>query len=140
MAVHGDHTICGQTNCSSIEDDMNLLRAWCEWDIGVEGVVYTSEEVAHLDLAEALANCGVEEPFEELLEQGLVGLEPVMVIGELPRYQMVGDDDGHEYAIPVDKSTEWYAWMDSAAALDGDAPPTWAIRVEGNLTFTDPKD
>lgn len=56
------------------------------------------------------------------------------------RFKIVGDDSGHEYCIPVARTADWEAFM----ALDADDPaswdaPDWAERVEGYLTFTDPK-
>lgn len=54
------------------------------------------------------------------------------------RYRLVGDNDGHEYVIPVDKSDAWYAFLDSSD-YDYGVEPDYAIRVDGRLTFTDPR-
>jgi hypothetical protein len=56
------------------------------------------------------------------------------------RYKLVSDNSGHDYVIPVEKSDDWYKFMD----LDEDDPaswdvPEWARMVEGGLTFTDPQ-
>ena len=114
------------------------VKVWCEWDVGLENVVYGSQEEARAELRKILPSYGIEEPLEELEDEGLVGYEPVETVGEV-RYQLVGDDSGHDYAIPVDKADEWYEWMDSEAAELGDEPPEWALRVEGDFTFTNPE-
>lgn len=56
------------------------------------------------------------------------------------RYTLVMDNSAHTYAIPVEKSTEW----DEFCAIPEDDPlswtvPPWATRVDGSLTFTDPR-
>ena len=52
----------------------------------------------------------------------------------MQRYKIVGDDSGHDYVIPVEREEEWWA-----IDFDDDITPDWAVRVEGQLTFTDPK-
>lgn len=56
------------------------------------------------------------------------------------RYTLVCDNDAHDYVIPASRSAEWYAWCDLSAddEASGDTPH-YATRVEGTLTFTDPK-
>lgn len=56
------------------------------------------------------------------------------------RYKMVGDESGHEYAIPVDKSDDWEEWLNSEAAELGDELPDYAIIVGGYFSFTDPRN
>lgn len=56
------------------------------------------------------------------------------------RYCIVGDDSGHDYVIPVDKELHWNFWLDECIKNDSwTEVPEYAIRTEGNLTFTDPK-
>jgi hypothetical protein len=114
------------------------VRVWCEWDIGHENVIYASEDVARANLPQILPSHGIDEPLDELEAEGLIGFEPVEVIGEV-RYQLVSDDSGHAYVVPADKATEWYGLMDSAAPERDDNPPEWAKCIGGILTFTDPE-
>lgn len=56
-----------------------MYKVWCEWDIGIEGKIFATYEVAK---AHALANleaCDIEESFEELKGEGLIGIEAVEV-------------------------------------------------------------
>lgn len=55
-----------------------------------------------------------------------------------PRYRIVGDNSGHDYVIPVDRSAEWTAWLDSQDWRDG-ITPIYAMRIEGTFTFADPR-
>lgn len=114
------------------------VKVWCEWDVGLEHTIYASQEEARKDLREILPSHGVEEPLEELEGEGLVGYKPVEIVGEV-RYRLVGDDSGHDYVVPVDKTDEWYQWMDSEAAELGDEPPEWARIIAGTFTFTNPE-
>jgi len=51
------------------------------------------------------------------------------------RYQIVSDDSGHEYVIPVGLRADWYVFLDDEDACDA---PEWAKRIDGGrLTFTD---
>lgn len=54
-----------------------------------------------------------------------------------PRYMIVGDDSGHEYCIPDEREDAWRKFMETEAALSGDAP-IWAMRLEGRFTFANP--
>lgn len=56
------------------------------------------------------------------------------------RYRIVGDNSGHEYYIPEDRSDEWRKW----AEIDEDDERSWdvpeyAVRIDGRFTFTDPR-
>lgn len=56
------------------------------------------------------------------------------------RYRIVGDNSGHQYYIPVENQAEWDAFME----LDEDDESSWdvpsfAVRIDGRFTFTDPK-
>lgn len=55
------------------------------------------------------------------------------------RFFLATDDSGHRYAVPVARRGEWETWSNNAAGADCD-PPSWAERVEGGFTFTDPRD
>ena len=53
------------------------------------------------------------------------------------RYQLVRDDSGHDYVIPVEKATDWEEWVESG---DWDTPE-YAKRITCYpLTFTDPRE
>jgi hypothetical protein len=57
------------------------------------------------------------------------------------RYFLSSDNSGHHYVVPVENRDEWWAWLeipdDDERAWDA---PVFARRVEGGLTFTDPKE
>ena len=114
------------------------IRVQCEWDIGLENVVYGSEEEAREAVRKILPQHGIEESLEELEDEGLVVYEYVETVGEV-RYQLVNNDIGDDYAIPIDKTDEWYTWVDTESAGAGDGTPEWAIRVKDGFTFTDPE-
>lgn len=59
-----------------------MYSIWCEWDIGVEGKIFANYEVAEKHAAINLADCGIEESFEELEDERLIGIEAVEVIYE----------------------------------------------------------
>ncbi len=50
------------------------------------------------------------------------------------RYCIVGDDSGHEYAIPVVRRADWDVWM----RLNEADAPDWALRIDGKFTFAFP--
>jgi hypothetical protein len=54
---------------------MNVTRVNCEWDIGLNGALWEQESEARVDVAQALIDCGIEEPLEELEDEGLVTFE-----------------------------------------------------------------
>lgn len=47
---------------------------------------------------------------------------------------LVGDESGHEYVIPENKSEEWEKWLESEEAELGDVPE-WADKKEGLFRF-----
>lgn len=57
-----------------------MYRVWCEWDIGTEGKIFATYEVAEAHAAANLEGCGIEESFEELEGERLIGIEAVEVI------------------------------------------------------------
>lgn len=58
-------------------------RVWCEWDIGLNDVIFATREGAWAVIHERLVSCGVIEYdldcLHALEEDGLVGLEMVTV-------------------------------------------------------------
>jgi hypothetical protein len=59
-----------------------MYSIWCEWDIGVEGKIFASYEVAKAHALYNLEACGIEETFEELEGERLIGIKAVEVIYE----------------------------------------------------------
>lgn len=50
-------------------------------------------------------------------------------------FELVSDDDGHDYVIPYGKRDEWNEFLD-----DPEMPyielPVWAVEVNGTLIFS----
>lgn len=59
-----------------------MYSIWCEWDIGVEDKIFATYEVAERHATINLEACGIEESFEELEDERLIGIEAVEVIYE----------------------------------------------------------
>lgn len=59
---------------------MIIVTAWCEWDVGLNDAVFASLAVAKAKYAAALEDCGIEEPLEELMAEGLLGFNTQAVI------------------------------------------------------------
>ena len=56
------------------------------------------------------------------------------------RYQLVSDNDGHEYTIPVEQVEEFYEWLeDEERSTYEESDKYEDRRVDGVLTFTDPR-
>lgn len=56
------------------------------------------------------------------------------------RYRTGSDNSGHRYFYPVDNQRQFQAWTE----LDEDdergwVTPSYAIRIDGTFTFTDPR-
>lgn len=56
------------------------------------------------------------------------------------RYEVVSDNSGHDYYIPSERYADWESFM----MIDEDDPRAWdvpefATRINGRLTFTDPR-
>lgn len=57
-------------------------------------------------------------------------------------YCIVGDDDGHDYVIPWDKTEEFHKWVDNNALSYGEcdyeqslevlSKPKWAYEIGGS--------
>jgi len=59
-----------------------MYSIWCEWDIGVEGKIFASYDVAEKHAIINLEACGITETFEELEDERLIGIDAVEVIYE----------------------------------------------------------
>ena len=57
-----------------------MYEIWCEWDIGVEGKIFSTLEVAEKHARINLEACDIEESLEELKSEGLIGFDSVDVI------------------------------------------------------------
>ncbi|MEE9481882.1 hypothetical protein [Methylobacterium ajmalii] len=53
------------------------------------------------------------------------------------RFILVSDDAGHSYVIPEDRKDDWDTWRFGCGDDAGDGP-MFAVRVEGEMTFTLP--
>lgn len=51
-------------------------------------------------------------------------------------FQIVGDDSGHEYVIPIVRRAHWAQWIDSQDWQDG-IVPEYAERIDGHFTILD---
>lgn len=56
------------------------------------------------------------------------------------RFKIVGDNSGHDYYIPVERSGEWetFIGLDENDEASWDVPD-YAVRIDGRFTFTDPR-
>lgn len=59
-----------------------MYTVWCEWDIGIEGKVFATKEVAVKHAIINLEACGIEETYDELKDAGLIGLDSVEIYYE----------------------------------------------------------
>ena len=117
---------------------VHYIKVLCEWEIGSENEIYSSHDEARKALRKILPRCNIEEPLEELEDEGLVVYEYVTIVGEV-RYHLATNGIGHEYAIPINKTDEWYKWVDTKSTETGVEPPEWAIRVKDGFMFTKPE-
>lgn len=101
-----------------------------------KGVVRLVLENDHLDDGpDAVLTCEVHDtPFERRIVIMVDG-EPVPPPAPA-RYFLGADDSGHRYAVPVERRGEFYSWVENP---DADDAPTWARRIDGRFTFTDPQ-
>lgn len=56
------------------------------------------------------------------------------------RFEIVSDNSGHKYLIPIERYNDWASFE----MLDEDDEASWDVpdfakRIEGRLTFTDPR-
>jgi len=59
-----------------------MYSIWCEWDIGVEGKIFSEVWVAVRHARANLEACNIDESFEELKDEGLIGIDKVEVFYE----------------------------------------------------------
>ena len=52
-----------------------VYKVWCEWDIGLNEVVFMTNEGAWEAAEAGIMDGGFEESFDELKDNGLVGVE-----------------------------------------------------------------
>ena len=57
---------------------------------------------------------------------------------KVQRYYLADNESGDKYAVPVERRADWDAWLYSEAWELGDTP-LWAISLDGDWTFADPK-
>lgn len=58
---------------------------------------------------------------------------------EIQRYQIAGDNSGHDYFIPVGQEALFYQWVDATENYEESELDFNDCRIEGRFTFTDPK-
>jgi hypothetical protein len=54
------------------------------------------------------------------------------------RYCIVQDQSCHDYLIPLSKRKEWYKFLETEEAENGDSPD-WARHFSGLISFENPK-
>ena len=57
------------------------------------------------------------------------------------RYELLSDESGHDYVVPVGNQKEFYAWVDATdcyGTFDGKSFEGYRMTVN-RLTFTDPQ-
>ena len=59
-----------------------MYTVWCEWDIGIEGKVFAERWVAERHARLNLEACDIEESFEELKADGMIGINKLEMIFE----------------------------------------------------------
>lgn len=57
-----------------------MYTIWCGWDIGVDGKVFSTIDVAVKHAKYNLKACGIDDDFDELRRGGLIGFDEVEVI------------------------------------------------------------
>lgn len=115
-----------------------VVTIWCEWEMGFEGEVFGDMETAVAAAKQCFADQGAD--FEEALNGGLITFDEIEItVGK--RYRLASDDDGHDFLIPADKSSEWEDFVADPEAYDWE-PPEWAEPCAyhpSNMTFTNPE-
>lgn len=98
-------------------------------------ITVTMEEITANDVVDAVGSVRIDDERGPVPSCGPSDRPTVVK----PRFFLGHDDSGHRYAVPVARRGEWETWSNNAAGADCD-PPSWAERVEGGFTFTDPRD
>ena len=64
---------------------MQVYVPWCEWDIGLNGVGYTTEELARKEIKRAFNTVFKNDPdtdFDDCFEAGFVGWNRMTILSE----------------------------------------------------------
>lgn len=61
-----------------------MYKAWCEWDIGLDEVVFTSKTAAENHIRSIWKDCGFDDEYtyDDAVEESLIGFVKLEVIGE----------------------------------------------------------
>jgi hypothetical protein len=62
-----------------MENNEELYTAWCEWEIGENGMLFYSLEDFEVWAVAALKHTGIEDSFDELLADGFIGLSDTII-------------------------------------------------------------
>ncbi len=57
----------------------SYITVWCEWDIGQSDVIFKSKEDAMSWVMDRTVAYGIDESWDELRQEGLVGFDDVSV-------------------------------------------------------------
>lgn len=57
-----------------------MYEVICEWDIGIEGKIFSNYDTAEKHARLNLISCGIDDDYEELEADGCVRIKPVEVI------------------------------------------------------------
>lgn len=60
--------------------ELVVYRMYCEWDIGCNDRLWLDPDQAWEDIVGAMEDCGIDDDIEDLIAEGLVGLEGVVVV------------------------------------------------------------
>ena len=67
------------------------------------------------------------------------GVHEASAVQGLMRYELLSDESGHDYVVPVGNKEEFYAWVDAEGKVyDGNDFEECRVTVN-RLTFTDPQ-
>lgn len=59
-----------------------MYTVWCEWDIGLTDKVFAEKWVAERHIRINLKACDIDESFEELKSNGVIGIDKKEMIFE----------------------------------------------------------
>lgn len=57
-----------------------MIEVWCEWDINQDYYIFKDAASARAWAVESLQDNGIEESFDELLREGLIGFKNRSVV------------------------------------------------------------
>ena len=58
-----------------------IYQPWSEWDLGLEGRLFTTKDAAWEAVKKAHKDCDVEDSFEDCKSDGLYGVEEMLLEG-----------------------------------------------------------